>query len=236
MKLPGGSGLRRAKGAIDVLASISVVIVTIVLVAPRLQGRNTPTTRHGELTVPSSPLSLEGAALIGDKNAPAAILEFSDFECPYCGAFSTSVLPTIEKEFISTGRLLLAFRHLPLQNHSRADEAATAAICAADQQQFRALHDALFANPKALDDESLLKYAVSAGLDQDLYRSCLVTTGPTRIKADAAFAKSLGVAGTPAFFVGVIDERRQLVVKKAIRGTKPVSEFTALIAEAIASK
>ena len=85
------------------------------------------------------------------------MLEFSDFECPYCGKFSTEVLPTLQKQYIETGRLLFAFRNLPLKIHPHAEAAAFAASCAGEQQKFWPFHDLLFANPKALEELKLGK-------------------------------------------------------------------------------
>jgi len=164
------------------------------------------------------------------------MLQFSDFECPFCGKFSTEILPALQAQYIRAGRVLFAFRHLPLESHPNAEAAALAATCAAEQEKFGAFHDLVFANPKALDRNKLAQHSVSIGLDPSSYAACLETTAPARVKADTELARMLGVTGTPSFFIGKLGQDRQLVVRKTIKGTRPLSEFVAAMDEALAAK
>jgi protein-disulfide isomerase len=227
---------KRLRVILDTAASLAVVIGATVLVLRMSPAPRTDPPRNREIPVPEAPLSLDGAALIGDPAAQAVMLEFSDFECPFCGKFSAEVLPSLQKQYIESGRLLLAFRHLPLNIHPNAQPAALAASCAAEQNKFAPFHDLLFANPKALDADSLSKYASVVGLDRRSYSSCLEATAPGRVTADTDLAKLLGVTGTPAFFVGVQGPDLKLTVQKTIKGTKPISDFVAAVESALATK
>jgi protein-disulfide isomerase len=227
---------KRLRVILDTAASLAVVIGATVLVLRMSPATRTDPPRNREIPVPEAPLSLEGAALIGDPAAQAVMLEFSDFECPFCGKFSAQVLPTLHKQYIESGRLLLAFRHLPLKIHPNAQPAALAASCAAEQNKFAPFHDLLFANPKALDADSLSKYASAVGLDRRSYSSCLEATAPGKVTADTDLAKLLGVTGTPAFFVGIMGPERQLIVRQTIKGVRPMNEFTAAVDDALAAR
>jgi protein-disulfide isomerase len=185
--------------------------------------------------LPADPVSFEGAASLGNRSAPLGLMEFADFECPYCGKFALEVLPVLQKRYIDDGRLRLVYRHLVIPGHKHAGPAALVASCAAEQGKFKPIHDLLFANPKALDDDSLGQYVKEVGLDRASYRACVATTGPSRVNADTVLAKSLGLTATPSFLIGQINGER-LIAKKALKGVKSVQEFTSAIDEVLAGK
>ena len=104
---------------------------------------------------PKDPLPLEGAAIRGNRSATVAIVEYSDFKCPACGQFATGTLPAIERRYVDTGKVLLAFRQYPMDRRPLAQKAAEAAICAGDQGKFWEMHDQLFAHQGRLEETSL---------------------------------------------------------------------------------
>jgi protein-disulfide isomerase len=224
------------KGVLEAVSSLAVVVVAAVFVYQWLATPRAPAPpERRPLAVPSEPLSLVGAALIGQPTAPVALLEFSDFECPYCGRFATEVLPVLKEKFISSGRLLFAFRHMPLSNHANARNAAIAAGCAAADGKFEQYHDLLFANPKSMKPDDLRQYAVAVGISEKRYADCVEANTP-QVTRDVEIAKSLGVRGTPAFFVGQIRDRGQtLQVQTVIQGIKSIDEFVGAVQAVIGS-
>ncbi len=135
----------------------------------------------------------------GASDAWVTVVEFADFQCPYCGQAE----PVLAQALATYGAdLRLVFKHFPLSFHERAIPAAIAAECARDQDRFWQMHDQLFAHQGALDDASLLSYAEQIGLDVGVWQACLGTQAPKdRIGADLALGASLGIGGTPTFAV-----------------------------------
>jgi protein-disulfide isomerase len=167
---------------------------------------------------------------IGDNNpvkgpagAPVTIVEFSDFQCPYC----SRVIPTLKKVEETYGdRIRIAFRDLPLiQMHPNATRAAEAAACAHVQGKFWEMHDKLFANQDKLGAEDLKKHAADLGLDTAAFGQC-VESGKYKDewKKDADAATAYGLSGTPAFFIN-----GRLVV-----GAQPFDAFAQVIDEELA--
>jgi protein-disulfide isomerase len=228
--------LARLSGILDSLASVAVVIAVIVLVAGFVWPRQAPmpkTAQGADLAVPKEPLSLEGAALIGTRSARASLLVFSDFECPYCRKFGLEILPTIEKRYVDTGQLAVAYRQLPLKMHRYAEAAAMAAVCAAAQDKFRTLHDVFFTNQKSLDPEDLLGHVRSVGIELTAYEACLASTAPDRVKSDVDQAVTLGIRGTPAFFIGTLTPDQRIKVSATMVGARPLDEFVRAIDAAL---
>ena len=102
----------------------------------------------------------------GEPSAPIGLIEYSDFECPFSTKFSQQTLPRLDREYITTGRLILVFKHLPLERiHSHARQAANVANCADRQGKFWTIHDQFFDHPKELGDAGIRKAAEVVGLD-----------------------------------------------------------------------
>jgi protein-disulfide isomerase len=135
----------------------------------------------------------------GPSSAPVTIVEFSDFQCPFCGR-EFPVIEKLMKEY--DGKVRLVFRHFPLDFHPFAEKAAEAAVCAADQGKFWELHDQMFSNQQKLAVDDLKGYAKSAGLDSAKFDKCL-DSGEKKpaVEADQKAGSEAGVNGTPAFFV-----------------------------------
>ena len=149
----------------------------------------------------------------GPENASVTIIEFSDFECPYC----SRVLPTLEQVMARYPEdVRLVYRNFPLRSHSRAGPAAEAALCAEEQGQFWTYHDKLFANARALSDEQLKSYAQELGLDMPAFEQCYDERRfAEQVETDVREGHAAGVTGTPAFFVnGVL-----------LSGARPSADF-----------
>jgi protein-disulfide isomerase len=138
----------------------------------------------------------------------------------------------LEKAYVKTGKVLLAFRHFPLaRRHVSAPAAAQAAICAQRQGRFWAMHDALFGDQGHLDDASLQERSRSLDLDGNQFKSCMTSfAASNQLADDVKSAKGLKIQGTPTFFIGqVLPNRHQLAVTAVIVGAKPLTAFDAVL-------
>lgn len=152
----------------------------------------------------------------GSKGAKVVIVEFADFECPYC-ARAHETVQAILKSYGDKVRLV--FRHYPLSNHLKAPKAAEAAVCADEQGKFWELHDSLF-DSQELDETSLSMQALRLGLDDQKFQSCMESgRGAGVVKRDMAVGNQLGVSGTPAFFINGL----------MLSGAQPEKAFRKLI-------
>ena len=135
----------------------------------------------------------------GPANAPITIVEFSDFQCPYCGR-EVPVIERLMKEY--DGKVRLVFRHYPLDFHPFARKAAEAGACAQDQGKFWELHDRMFGNQAKLAVDDLKTYAKQVGLDASKFDKCLDSgEKKTLVEEDQKAGSAAGVSGTPAFFI-----------------------------------
>lgn len=150
-------------------------------------------------------------------HAKVRIVEYSDFQCPYCAR----VVPTIGKIKETYGDdVEVIFKQFPLGFHNYAKKAAEASECARDQDKFWEYHDKLFENQNKLDEKSLTEYAGELGLDTNAFNKCLDSGSKTaKVETDFEEGKSLGVTGTPSFFIN-----GQKVV-----GAQPYEKFAEII-------
>ncbi|MBI4171057.1 MAG: DsbA family protein [Candidatus Aenigmarchaeota archaeon] len=179
-------------------------------------------------------VSVDDDPSIGDQNAKVTIIEFSDFECPFCSRFFTQTLPQIDKEYISTGKVRLVYRDFPLNSiHPSAQKAAEAAECADEQGKWKAMHDWLFGSRDQWaglgESASVAKFKEAAptlGLNAAQFDSCL-DSGKYKDEVDKDFqdGSNAGVSGTPSFFIN-----GQQVV-----GAQPYSVFKQIIDRELAA-
>jgi len=186
------------------------------------------------VSLPAEALSLRAEPTDGSDEAPLALIIYSDFQCPFCAVFARTVLPTLRSQYVIRNRLLLVFRHFPLETiHSRAVTAAVLSECANKQGRFWQLHDSIFAGGIDLSSVEFHKLSVAAGMDPRLLEGCyLGADGPAlarTIRQDAAEAATLGVFATPTFLVGTIENGRRVRVKKVIQGAQPYGAFSSVI-------
>ncbi|MBI2970940.1 MAG: thioredoxin domain-containing protein [Candidatus Aenigmarchaeota archaeon] len=135
--------------------------------------------------------------------AAVTVTEYSDFQCPACGAFFRQTEPQFIAAYVETGKVKFVYKHFPLTStHAYAQKAAEAAECAADQGKFWEYHNKLFENQQALYLAALKGYAASLGLDTDAFNQCLDSgVMASRVKADADEALKRGVKATPTLYV-----------------------------------
>ena len=169
-------------------------------------------------------LPLTNAPALGNDDAPVVLVEFTDYECPYCKRFYDAVFPELKEKYIDTGKLRFISRNFPLPMHSHAEKAAQAAACADEQGKYWQMRASLFANPRALDEESLYAYAKEAGIDAESFRACLNKNAHAlKIKEDLADGNSVGISGTPSFVLGRVSGKS--IVGQRIVGAQPLSAF-----------
>jgi protein-disulfide isomerase len=136
----------------------------------------------------------------GAADAPITLLEYGDYECPFCGE-AQPIVREIQRRLGDS--LCFAFRHFPMANvHPHAEHAAEAAEAGGELGAFWPMHETLFANQDALDDESLAQYAASLGLDEARVLQEVISNAHThRIREDFRSGVRAGVNGTPSFFI-----------------------------------
>jgi len=178
-------------------------------------------------------ISADNDPVIGDPNAPISIIEFSDFQCPFCARFHIQTLPSILEEYVDQGKVKLIFRDFPIQNiHPNALPASVAAECANEQGKFKEMHDKLFDNQKkwsGLETANAMllfsQYALETGLEQEIFDSCL-TSGKyiEEIRNDLNDGRDYGVSGTPGFFIG-----NDQIGYVELKGAQPFESFKKVI-------
>jgi protein-disulfide isomerase len=168
-------------------------------------------------------LSNEGAPALGPGDAPVVLTEFSDFECPYCGRFF-STLNRLKEEY--AGQLRVVYRQYPLDTHPNAYNAAKASLCAHEQGEFWAMHDLMFQEQDSLGLEALKEKAARLELDEEAFNECLESDRfAEQIQRDMAEADRLGITGTPFVLVNGVP---------VPGGAAPYNVMKELIEEALA--
>ena len=178
-------------------------------------------------------ISTDNDPIIGNPNAPITIIEFSDFQCPFCAKFHIQTLPKIIDEYIKEGTVKLVFRDFPIQSiHSNALPASLAAECANEQGKFKEMHDKLFDkqnewNNKNIDNVIILfnQYALEIGLEEEKFDSCLRNGKYVEeIQKDLNDGRTYGISGTPGFFIG--NDKIGFV---ELKGAQPFESFKKVI-------
>jgi protein-disulfide isomerase len=172
-----------------------------------------------------------GGATRGNPKAKLTIIEYTDFECPFCARYARESYPALMKEYVDTGKVRYVVRHLPLESiHPNAREAARAAECARQQGRFDVLHDRLFANPKALGRADLERTAGAIGLDVAVFRRCLDNPATDAVVSrDLEEARRVGISATPSFVFGLTQPDGSVRALRSVSGAQPYAVFKAAI-------
>jgi len=174
--------------------------------------------------------SVTDAPVLGRADAPVTLVEFSDYQCPYCRIFFSDTLPTLKREYIDTGKLRYVFRDYPLdQMHPQARKAAEAAHCAGEQGKYWEMHDLLFQNQQTLASPQLSEHARNLGLDGATFDACLESAKyAARVKESQSNGAEAGVRGTPGFILAKT-QPGDSVEGTPVRGAQPIDAFRKLI-------
>jgi protein-disulfide isomerase len=168
---------------------------------------------------------------MGQPDAPITIVEFSDYQCPFCQQFAESTLPLLKAEYIDSGKVRYVYRDLPLDLHPFARKAAEVALCAGEQGKYWAMHDILFRNQQSFANSVFSEYAVSLDLDSLLFEECLDSARYRQeIQNELIEGQRLGIQGTPTFFIGR-SESDESIVGRPLVGAQPYPVFRKLIDE-----
>lgn len=183
-------------------------------------------------------LRMDGAAMLGDRTAKVALVEFVDYRCVFCASYADKTLPQLRRDYVDTGKVRFVLRDFPLDAiPNDSSRAAEAARCAGDQGKYWAMHDLLFANQDDLGGDVLKQHARALGLDLVRFTACLEAGQHAgQVLRDQAEGVAAGVAATPTFFLGLIDPGAQTIqVKQMIVGAQPYSIFKAVIDSLLAT-
>jgi protein-disulfide isomerase len=216
--------LRALKGDLEqIRTELEEVKKELKLMRQFLQRRAAQPTQPGRVV---ANVSVSGNPTKGKNDAPVTLIEFSDYQCPFCSRFFQTTLPPLTKEYIDTGKVRYAFRDFPLdQIHPHARKAAEAAHCAGDQGKYWEMHDLLFQNQQALEIDKLKTYASRLDLDSAAFATCVDTEKyKAKVQKNLEDGVEAGVRGTPSFFVGKTrpDGTIQGVM---ISGARPTTAF-----------
>ena len=166
--------------------------------------------------------------MLGAPDAPVTVVEFTDYQCPFCKRFIQSTFPLLKRDFIDTGKVRWIVRDLPLGFHPNANKAAQAAHCAGEQGKFWEMRDTLFRNNANLGIEQLPGYAREIGLDGDAFDACLSSDRhQAQIDQDSQEANRIRITGTPSFIIG--KATGDTVSGQLVIGAQATAVFTAAI-------
>ncbi len=213
------------RGFLDSLSSIALIAAAGVLVWTLLSRRLPPegdTSTRVEVVSGLRLQPIPSSRTLGD--GPIALVEFSDYECPFCRQYFRQTFPEVRRRLIDTGKIRYISYHFPLERiHPGALAAAVAAECAGTSGKFWDMHARIFGSGGGLDRVDLLRFGQDLGLARDLFERCL--DGPSavaEVRRNQQEGRRLGVSGTPVFFVGVVREDGMLELVKRIRGLPPL--------------
>jgi protein-disulfide isomerase len=221
---------------VSVVAVIAILILAYMLIKPDQTGitgnvirEKNPLQQPQQGQQPSQPeiisVSIDDDSILGDEDAPVTIIEFSDYECPFCARFYLNTFPQLKREYIDTGKVKLVYRDFPLSFHQNAQKAAEAAECAGEQDKYYEMHDKIFENQQAITTTNLKEYAKEIGLNTNEFNECLDSgEKANEVQKDFQDGQSIGVRGTPTFFIN----------GKLLRGAQPFEEFQKIIEEELA--
>lgn len=234
--------------------SLAIILGSLIIASAIVLNRTSGNLPVGkelakETLVPSNPnddqaptdpvvVSIDDDPILGDKNAPLTLIEFSDYECPFCKKSFTDLLPDLKKNYIDTGKVKLVYRDLPLDFHANAQKEAEAAECArslSNDVMYFKFHDQIFTKTTSggtgLALTELPAIAKDLGLNVGQFQQCLDSDKfAEEVKKDMADASAVGISGTPSFILGASNKDGK-VTGKIIVGAQPFSTFKTLIDE-----
>ena len=177
-------------------------------------------------------VSVDDDPYLGNLSAPVKVIEFSDFQCPYCRVFWTDTLPLLKTDYINTGKILFVYRDFPLSFHPASVISAQASNCAKEQNKYWEFHDKMFGEEEKKGTGTitygiveLKRWAKEIGMNSDDFNKCVDSQKyKSEVEKDIADGTKAGVSGTPTTFVNGV----------AIVGAQPYANFKAAIDKALA--
>jgi len=178
---------------------------------------------------------VETAYLWGNKRERVMVMEFSDYQCPFCSRVQATI-KRLRKTY--QNRVIFGYRHSPLEFHKEADEAAIAVECARDQGKFAPYHDTLFNNYRNIRIGAFAGWASEVGVKNlKRFKSCLTSeTYRSRVENDQKAAQAAGIRGTPGFVIGKYDSKTGTITGEVLSGAQPESAFVEIIEKYLRKK
>ena len=222
------SALNRLKPILDLVSSVAVILAAGVLVwkvgfsSPTAGPSRTPVERVDNLRLDAAHVS--NVTGRGD----VVIVEFTDFQCPFCGRHARETFPTLRRELIESGKARYASVNYPIERiHPAAVPAAKAVECAGEQGKFWEMHTRLFSDATATAAARLAEHATSLGLDAARLTQCIGSDHvAAKVRSDQAEAQRFGISSTPTFLVGRMEPDGGVTVMLKINGAHPADVFT----------
>ncbi len=178
---------------------------------------------------------LSGVSMLGSKTAPITIVEYTDYQCPFCQRFHVTSFAELKKEYIDTGKVRFFSKDMPLDFHPNAMRAAQAARCAGEQGKFWNLRDTMGANPDKLDLDHILGFAADLKMDGPALKTCIESNKYKEpVQRDVLEAMKVGASGTPTFIIG--KSVGEGVDGELLIGAMPFQMFDAKIKEIQSAK
>jgi len=211
---------------------IAAVLVSLTLIFTRGSSTGGSAQIGGDNQPAPVDLKIDkGDYVLGDKDAKVTIVEFSDFQCPFCRSFWSGAFAQIKKDYVDTGKARLVYRHYPLSFHPAAHISAQAAECAGDQAKFWEMHDKMFFEQSKLGqgtieygEAEIKTWAAQLGLNSGDFNQCLDSGKYSqKVDDDSALGSASGVSGTPTIFIN----------GQRIVGAQPYATFKAIIDKAL---
>lgn len=216
----------------DFLVMLAMGVAAVIMIwrgvaAPPPAGAASTPPKPAIEDISSSGLTttLDDVVTRGDANAPVVLIEFADFECPFCRKYSQDTFARVDEELVASGKVRYGFRHFPLEKvHFNAMAAARAAECASAQDKFWDMRSQLFERQPEIGRAFWVPAAKDLGLQPARFEECLKASRDDRIRRDQEEANRLGVKVTPTFLIGIADGRTVRVIRK-IEGAHPFNVF-----------
>ncbi len=184
-------------------------------------------------------LEASGAQVMGDAKARIAIIEFSDYQGPFCRRHFLNTMPKLIKDYVATGKVKYVLRDFPLGSiHPEAFAAAMAARCAGDQGKYQEMHDQFFAKQPSLKQADWNAHAKAVGLDLGAFDECMESKKyEAAVSEDMKTGIAAGVTGTPTFFIGPLDaDGKSIRAGNVITGAQPYRVFQRALDSLLAAK
>lgn len=222
---------------LDVAASLGVIVASLMFIVVMAGGlivrsRTVTADSAGDNAVPDRALATATAASRGSVEAEVALVVFSDFECPFCAQFARATLPTIMRDYVDSGRVMLVFKHYPLEAiHPTAFEMSATAACAGTKDLFWEFHDALFERSDRKGRERLDQVKSRFNLTGSELEACISGPGTLTVDADLAEARALGLKGTPSLVFGVIGPNGEVQASRLESGALPAPAVARILDE-----
>jgi len=245
---PRQSALSKAADVASITSAVILVVVMVVMLTAihaRISGRTSaaagvrpqaagraPTPPRGQPVSVVSGLDTSLKAHETTDGAQVVVIEYTDYECPFCGRYAREVYPRLRSEFFEAKTVAHFVRSFPLEAiHADAFRASMAAECAREQRRFWDMYDRLFLNQAELAAERLPEHAAALNLDRAAFERCLAGDSGEAVRSDMDEGRRLGVRSTPTFFIGVAGPDGKVNIARRVVGAHTYETFKTVINE-----